>query len=613
MKRIIIITLACLVVNFVFVTTLSILLLPLPDLLEGTAVEYRIIYALLNFVEFLEPTIFTGFLIGCVIEFGLNSGGSSEPFSPTMFNRYKTVVILGIGIVFILTLSSEVLKPLCLSRKEVLEEAPKELEEYSKLADRFYTSNDFMRAAYFAKVAHDIAPTNEAIAQKYHDYTDAMQDAKLTYTPRLSSNIEMAENITGITVKNGDTSWTVARLLDMAQEEYNTENYLNAHYYARLAFLICGEQDTNYLEAKRIADEAWEKLELPNNVGNQESFDYYKKKYDAYIALCDNDYVKAYYLFMNLSNISQDNAKDPDIKRYLLEAQEKLNRDYFFTEEVSDMKHWENSSNICFKLKKGMGKTDVIFIRGMSLATGKSKKIRYARDISIYCLDSEQNLEFSFTAPYAKIVSQDAKTLSDHDKEKLGIKKNHKLVPCLLLKSVDKDVEGEGTEPTITYSRRSDIKLQDLTKYILPMPYSDMNALSDLSHGASRMSLYDLAKFMYVATDYGYSSVAFGQAFIIRITQPLVLLTLLTFVAAFAWNYRILRRQMFRFKWILAIPLFAIVLYALLECTQYACTLTDCVFFSAFGFYSIIVAFSFYTLCFLIVSVIFLSRYANKE
>ena len=156
----ILIYLCCLGVSFAY--------RPIPELVEGMSTKYRFVRSIYYFLILLPSIFLSGFAVSCAANWQHHTGNSKKRFSMAMLLRYRNVVLISIGLVFILMMNAEVLKPLVKDKKEWMEKSPSELK-YSLETANFYLIQaelgqdpyqNAQLAVQYANRAFSIAPLN---------------------------------------------------------------------------------------------------------------------------------------------------------------------------------------------------------------------------------------------------------------------------------------------------------------------------------------------------------------------------------------------------------------------------------------------------------------------
>jgi hypothetical protein len=583
--------LTCFIVSFTGIQT--------PELITGTDRTYRFDYSLLLFFNYIPAVLCSGFLISFAVVFGRSREATLNRFSGIMFSRYRIVIIAALIVVVFLTSVAQILKPVITARKKQLEHQPSFFRDYMTLAKQSMAENKPSLAFLYAERATDIDPGNED-AQKFKRQAEILEEA--TKADSVSDT-----TVADLPVVSDTGEWSVYRLLQESDKAAGLGDWFNAHYYAQLAVNLASPNDINFEPAKLAAAEAWNKLSEMGRLGNEQSRSFFSRKKDGYIALMSGNTLKAYYIFTNLAGFSPQNAADPDIKRYLALTEQKLRTQSFFIDETFDLQRFENIHDMYFCLKKKDGSRSVVLIRGVTDIKSEGNLVRYLRHLTVYSFDPQGRFIFSCTVPYAKMLAEPVSFFSADTKEQTGLDDSFGQIPYILLRSVDRKKEGETINPEYQYADNAGKITDDCL--ILPMPYNDFKVIADAFTGPEQMDFFSLVQFVPKAAQYGFSEEVYGQALVGRFLYPFLLLIFLVFLACIAWNYRISQQQVFKFSWIIILPIFTFIMFFVLNCIEYIFRILNFVCVGLIGRqYTLTLALLVYILLFFFVSSLFLSR-----
>ena len=603
----------------------------LPQLLPGAENGYKFFRALQWFLMFLPAILLTGFMAGCTAQWKVRSNANVARFSPGMFTRFKHIFIVGLIIAAVLTFSEEIFVSLVDRHQKTVTEAPEELTKQLFFVKKYQLEGKPLLAWQYAKLAYKTAPSNETAVRLLKETEDTLE--RLHDNASNSQGQDSFEHIT-TAIKTADSVYTVKELLDKSDAEAAAGNWFNAHYWASLALQACSGTDTNRSRAQDAANEAWNQLSNPSGFNNEAEKNYFAKKKEGYAALNSGDNLKAYYIFTTLSRSSAEHAEDPDVVRYLAISKERVESDYFFIDETTDLRFMESVHDIYFSLPYADGGRLVLCIGGAVSLEETGGYIRYLDGFNVAQYDSRGRFVRFFTVPFAKVMAVPVTVLDEETKAILGVQKNWRSIPYVQLQSVDRVTEGIVSKPEYSYSEsgipayiaaKFNIRNteefatddyvesgEEPTYILLPMNYDDFDLLGEVSQGADFMSLLTLRSFIPRAEQYGFSKEVYNQSFVKRITYPFYILILVIVAASFAWNYRITDvKEAFRFRWIFMFPLITIMLYVALDIFDYLFTLFNYLMVGLCGGFAFVALCIFYTVLVIVVSIVFLSRRAN--
>lgn len=606
MRRTGIIVFVYAVLAFALCLLLSVLEKNLPILLPNEENSYIFCRGFLYFCKLLPSLIFCGFLIGCAIAFGKDSQKAGIKYSPLIMNHFKKVIIASIMLVFLIAMISEVFLPTIEQKQTKAKLKPHAFAEFLDLSRKYFEDGNMSLAFEYSYNALLLNPKDkEALYIKEHSEAelnslkmvfDRPEETKFVYVPHKETKGE-----------------TVTSLINKAKDSISKEKWFDAHYYAYLAVSIGTSKDINFDEANRIASEAWNHLFDPTVIKESEEQIIFRKKRQAYKTLIRGDNVEAYYEFLEIAEISDVAARDPDVAKFLAIAGERVKEQCFFVEEVENLRRFESYTNVYFSVTHDDGSKDVVHIRGITPVKNSGRMIQYLRGFSLFTYDKKGRFVRSIFVPYAKMLSQNVATFDAEAKVKFGIKDSYKQVPYLMLESICRTDRNGRVSPVFEYdaafAQANEIDLNNY--FVLGLPMSDFNLLCDATAGSFKMNLISLLKFISKTRNYGYSFEVYASDFIYRILYPLIVLICLVFLACIAWNYRLESGQLFKFKWIFLMPPLTVLIYFVYEYGLYEFKLFNYALVIALGGAAVFVSAVTLIIALLIVCYIFVSRTAE--
>lgn len=580
-----IIFICCIAETFIYRTV--------PPLIETSVTNYRVLRAV-DWFLILLPTIFlSGFAVACAVLWKANTNTSKVRFSAAMIDRYKTVMFSSLIFVAILSFNEEIFCPLVKDRIATLENAPLELESDLENAEHFLECGAYEIAYMYAKRASVIAPRSEEASAAFKNVNDAL--AKWEH--QIESQGVMTADEETRRLYAQDHSYSVSRLMEMSRRAASDKEWFHSHYWASLAIDACKGVNTNLDEANILASEAWNELKNPADFADAEQYRIYRLKWKGYTAYAKSepDYLTAYYILYSLhKELAAKHETDPDVEFYLERAKEGMENQYFFIDETDNFEELATGSNVCFSLKNPDGSKDVIYAKHVMDSPTVGNTVRYLKDMTIVQYSSSGRFLCSVYVPLAKAMGLSTKDIDDEEKKNIGIEKNWKEVPFLLLMAVDRDTQGKasvpvysGSESGLPQSIMEEIGLtakggsapkgvspymlqQNSYTMLLPMEYGDFASIDKASAGAETMTLFSLMHFIKNAQEYGYAKENFYQTLLSRCLYPLFILILFIIAAAWGWNYRIENsKALFRTSWLLAIIVFGVVVFFMSEMALY--------------------------------------------
>lgn len=575
MKKNLIIVGAYLVFVCALCLLISALIKNVPELLPGKSSSYIVCRGFLFFLKVLPSVLCSGFLVSESINFAKVSEKAKLKFSPVIMREFRRVMIGGICMVLALTVSKEIASPLLESRQRSAEEAPRRVSEYLVLGQGQFAKGNYALAHEYARTALTIEPKN-AQAMKLIDDTEAILERMI-----IKTQVEQEDHSREYTWQElaGET---VTSLIQKSKDASASEDWFLAHYYAKMATELATPKDVNVQEAKRLASAAWNRLSIPDVMATTEAQQLYLAKKKAYTVLMSGDNIEAYYDFLALKEGSELGAGDRDVKRYLGIAENRLMHEVFFSEETVNLKRFETYRNVYFALHHKDGSSDVVFIEGITPVQETGDRLTYLRGFNMFSYDTEGHLLRTLKTPYAKMRVMSVSAFSYEAQEQFALQDSYKEVPALILKSVAQESRGVSDPPVYWFSDKvqpSDRIEQNFL--VLPMAFDDYLLVCEAAMGANQMSLPSLLKINARAAAFGFSDEIYGVALVRRMLYPMAMLIIFIILASVAWNYRLGKDQLFKFSWILLLPVAAIVFYFAFEILFF---IADLVYYALTGF-----------------------------
>lgn len=607
MKKIFGILSAFLIIGFIFCVSLGLIIPISVDLSESVVFKYKFLTGIQYFLQFLPGIIFAGFIISFSVYFGHNAEGSSSRFSKAMLERFKQIIIVSIICAFVLTLSNECFGFLTNKGKENLLNRPKIIKEYIKVGNNLLSEGYYNRALNYAHAALQLEPNSK-------DATKLKEKATIEINKVETSNLHFKLHETKFDFKNVDKVLInpeqiseVYTLYQKSVEYFENEQWFNAHYYATLGINLATPKDPNLEKLKDLANESWKNITTIVKLQKNEDQLFFEKKYEGYLALHQNDDLKSYYIFKELSTTSRELSIDPDVNFYLEIAENRIKEKYFFIDETFEQKRFENANDVYFAYEYRDGSKDIVYFKGLTTIEETGNSIQYLRDLSIVTVDSNGKLYRTMTVPYAKVLPVSVEALNGTTKQLLEIDQKTKSIPYLMLSSVGRTDSSIKTNATFEYSNGEVSNSPNFL--ILPIPFEDFTMLENNTMNPQIISLLNLFKLTTKAEQYGFSKAVFVQVLMSRLLFPLLILILLVFSATFSWHNRIGASQYFKFSWVFSFPFVIILCLAFYKIAMFAYMLLNYVLIDCFGAkLGIITGTIFYVILLIIVSLYFVSR-----
>ena len=578
---------------------------------ESSVFGYRILTGAELFIKYFPAVIITGYIVAFAVYFGRNSEGSVTRFSAQMIKRFKYVMISTIMIASLLTVNTEIFGNLIKMKKTQIVNQPKIVNEYVKVGNNLFRNGYYERALRYADAALKLNP-NHTGAVTLKDMADVEINRAQTSDIRskLYKSVEDAEKVDRVNIDAAQIA-TVYNYYLKSSEAYKNEEWFNAHYYAELGIKLATPKDPNYETLKQISTAAWNNLEECHKMSKTEDQKLFEKKYQGYLALVENDDLKAYYIFRELYQTSRELQSDPDVVFYMEIAEDRINQRSFFIDETFELESFENANDVYFSYEYADGSVDIIYCKGLTIVEETGNTIQYLRDLTITSIDRTGNWFRTMNVPYAKVLPVSVKSLNDTTKQILGIDDDLEFMPYFILKSVGREKPNTEIFPEYTYANGETAKSPEYL--LLPISYEDFLLLENSTHTPETIPIFKLYKLAFSAANYGYSTEVFSQVLMNRLYFPLWIIIIFVMLATFAWHNRIDPNEYFKMTWVLAFPLFFIASVYFYKAMLFVFKLLNYAILGRMGLTSaFITAGVLYIICYVLVSIGFLGSRAKE-
>jgi hypothetical protein len=322
-----------------------------------------------------------------------------------------------------------------------------------------------------------------------------------------------------------------AAAMALAETAFAERRYFDAHWLATLSARLAEEGTLDEARATRLAGMAWTEVNsLAPNAEETAAFRDYRLKREGYEALVGGEYIRAYYIFLELLGLTPD---DPDAARYFALSENGLKNMAFFSDEVSLNLETTLSGTVGVVLSTPLDYGRVVLrVNSLSVFTD----VAYGIETEIMAFDMDGRPLWSMEVPYTKILP-----LTLDTGQSLSI----------LLRALDRAGKADPKEPKITVFGQS---FPNNSELVLPVSWDTFLLLSNLHRGLSALSPLELRAAAANLGTCGYLPEVFEAELLQRFVKPLFLLPLGVFAVALGWRYTAVKRAR-----LIAIPMLAIL------------------------------------------------------
>jgi hypothetical protein len=334
--------------------------------------EWIIGNTLVLFIRYLIPIhiaaiLFAFSLFGEEPELGRKSG--DRPSFPRIVN-YSLVFFLLLTPAYMVLL--EGILPAGLRMRDQAVVKTGVVAELKKKAENALNQEKYTEARYYIEHYLTINPGDLVYREKLEKVVS--REKSFAMAPK-NREEEISE-------RSLPTHMTFRDFLEKAKERFDGEDYITAQYYADLALKL----DSAHPEPKRIIAESRNRIMRMDLSGEErETIRYFAQKREGYDMLSRNEFVAAYYHFLNLLELR---PSDPDLGKYIAAANEGLKKVSFFVDEVAMFSDLPIFGDILFLNRAEGDEREFLYFKRM-IRSFNPVLDRLARETSVEALSKQ--------------------------------------------------------------------------------------------------------------------------------------------------------------------------------------------------------------------------------
>jgi hypothetical protein len=393
-------------------------------------------------------------------------------------------------------------------------------------AREFAGRDEWIETARMAAICDRIWPGGEEIAKLRNE--SAVRVERALMTPISGGGAEEnAEDLPGLPDQKPAN---VTGALILAETALKEERWYDAHWLATLAAKLAPEGSAEIAEAQRLAALAWSaSASLEPTLRESRAYAVYRLKRDGYETLLSGDWIRGYYIFLELKGLSPE---DPDAENYLAMSEKGTLTTAFFADEIEEAMG-EIMTGALFSLPmdavpagtvpgSGIIPGGRIVMRASSLSVFPD--YAYCIETEILALDSDGRPAWSIKAPYAKLLP-------------LYLGSGPRV--AVLMRALDRNDKTKRWEPEVKGMGR---EAPESARITLGVTWDDFLLLSEIRRGPDFLSVGELRLAAKSLGNRGYLPEVFEAELIQRFAEPVFLLPISIFVIVIGWRFRSFKR-----------------------------------------------------------------------
>jgi hypothetical protein len=510
--------------------------------------SWRIVRGLLDFIT-LFPALAMSAL---VIPFGRAAIHEEEytSFSPGFFQIIKGPVLTAISAAVLYGLLFFLALPLIQDREANMR-SQGNLYHLAREQARIHSGGgEWLEASRFITLCERIWPNSPEMESLKNQALIYMEERRFEEEEeRAAIREEMARGSrnAGLSAIPGQPQPVdVTEALTLGEAAFGEERYFEAHWLATLGGRLARPGSPEAANAARLAGRAWNLIQsLAPNARESRLYSIFRLKQSGYEALVSGDWIRAYYIFQELLELSPD---DPDAANFFAKSEQGIKDAAFF---IDELKLGEILSGAVFSLpeekKQGRPGRAVLRFTGLSNFPDYS----FGLGFEYINMDGEARPVSRLEAPYAKI---------------LPLRVDTRPQTLILMRALDRYDKNRRWEPAWSANPAlppsPEQAVSGDTQLLLDISYEDFLLLSRIRRGLDNLQMGELFSARNFGSS-GYLPQVFEAEMLFRLSVPLFFLPLAILAIIAGWRFRAKKRP--RYLFIPMLPVLPLVFNSLVH------------------------------------------------
>jgi len=494
--------------------------------------NWKLIRGIIEVITLFPALVFSGL----VVPFGMPTEEDffeGEETPQNLFHRFQTPIITAIIAALVYALLFFLVLPLAQNSEKNMRFQGELFKQAKRQAETHRKAHEWVQASQFIGIC-------DGVWKNSPEMDDLRVDVKINIDKIEASDRRQGSkpNSASVSALPGQKQPVDAgEAIYMGEAAFDKGQFLDAHWLATLAGRIARPGSLEVDKAAVLAAKAWEQIEvLQISAGEENAHALYLLKKSGYEAMLSEDYIRAYYIFLEHAAKSPN---DPDTKRFLEICEKGTKEVAFFIDEV-EVSLGDTQTNVILSLpgvENGLSGRSVIRIASLST----TPDVAYGIGIEYMAFDAQSRLLSSLYAPDAKILP-------------ITIEGRHQV--HVLMRALDRNSPAKGWEP-VWYVRNANSRHPDEAQLILDMSYETFLEVVKLRQGLGSLGINELFIAAEMANKAGYIPQVYEAEIINRFGGCLFFLPMAIVAIAMGWYFRARRRP--RYLFVPLLPVFPVV------------------------------------------------------
>ncbi|MDR0663431.1 MAG: hypothetical protein LBF80_05060 [Spirochaetaceae bacterium] len=449
-----------------------------------------------------------------------------QRFSPEFLSLLRPQLIASVAATIIYSLLSLIVRPICADYQVDIRTKSILYNEAKEKILLFSNKENWVEASNFLLLCERIWPGSNELASSRE-----IVDTNLTRIVYNRGGVQEKDTSRGI-IPGQSVPVDVQSALRLAETALREERYYDGHRLAAIAERLAPAGSNELERAFRLETAAWQAIEsLEPDTTELGQYAIYRQKRDGYEAMHSGDWIRAYYIFRNLTTQAPN---DPDINKFLINCTEELAQAAFFIDEMNIRLGAEFAGTVFSLPLFNMEGRLVMRLASLSTTVDYS----YGNTLEIDAFDAAQKPIYKIEAPYVKFAP-------------LYI--GERQLTVVYLRALSRDFEQmrwgpvwygsppEGTPPN---------------QFVLAISYENFLLASVAGKNLDGFFLSDIRSIADNLEPYGYVPEVYRAQIINNIVEPMLFLPLMIFTLVLGWTLRCKKRVSFAiYPMFIALPI----------------------------------------------------------
>jgi hypothetical protein len=432
-------------------------------------------------------------------------------FSPEFLKLLLPQLVTALVATIIYGLLFLIVRPICADYQVDIRTRSALFADAKEKAIFFANKEDWLESSRFLSVCERIWPLSD-------DLASLREMVDLGFMRLRYNRSGVGPKAPAASVTEQQEPVTASRAIVLAEAAIAEERYYDAHRLAMIAERLVQPGSVESVRASRLAGAAWSAIErLEPTIADQERYALYRLKREGYEAMNSGDWVRAYYIFRDLTVRA---VNDPDVQNFFRMCAEGIEKTAFFVDEMNVRLGKEIAVPVfSLPLFEAEGRA---VMRMASLSS--TADYSYGEGFEMAAFDSDRNPLYSVEAHYVKF---------------LPFYIGEKQYTAVYMQAFSRDYEDMRWGPSWSGAQSKDAPRNQI---VLAISYEDF-LLASAGKNLDGFFLSDIWALSKRLASYGYLPEIYYAEIVRTVMDPLMFLPLVMFSLVAGWQLRCKKRR----------------------------------------------------------------------